>query len=479
MSERQHGDHTWVTSGADGAYARGPAMVFVIVYCLLLLCVPSQLIVGPLGAPGSPANLWGLLALGWWTFASLGGLNPAHSWSPVRIAALVMAVGILASYAAGMTRGWSVPTGMKQATDDVLNMVPVDATMLSERTITAADRGLLSLGGWLGIVLLTTDGFRGWTDIERLVKWLAWIAAAIATIGILQFFTGLNIATYFHIPGLVANADFGAVSSRSVVRRVSSTAVHPIEFGVVLAGIFPLALHVAISHWPRKAMMIPAVLIGCAIPMSVSRSAILALLVALVILLIGWPNAWRIRALIIAPISAVIFRLMIPGLLGTILSLFTNISDDPSVEGRTEDYSPVFQLASHSLAFGRGLFTFLPQYYRILDNQFLLLLVEVGIFGSSCVVLLFVVAYLSARSARRSAPEPSRKNLALSISAGLAGVVVSYFTFDAWGFPMAAGLTFLLIGMSGAVWQAARAEKAGDGHSGGRVKSWSATGVAS
>lgn len=438
----------------------GPAVAFIIVYAFLLLCIPSQLIIRALGAPGNPANLWGLLALTWWIIATAGGLNPTIRPSPVRVLALTLALAVLASYVVGMANGWYAPVGLKQETDDILNLVPVTVTELSDRSISAADRGLLSMGGWLGIVLLATDGLRGWPDIERLTRWITWFAGFVAAIGILQFFTGMNIASYFTIPGLSANADFGAASIRSVVRRVSSTAVHPIEFGVVLSALFPLALHVAITHWPKKSTSIPAVLIGIAIPMSVSRSAILGLIVSLTILIAGWPKAWRIKALILTPIAAVVMRLMIPGLLGTILSLFTNISNDPSVEGRTADYDVVLSMARDHILFGRGLFTFLPELYRILDNQLLLSLVELGLVGLSCVLLLFAGAFISARIARRKTTSASNRNLALSISAGVAGIVVSYATFDAWGFPMAAGTTFLLVGMAGSSWMASVTDRA-------------------
>lgn len=445
----------------DGGAFRRSAVGFLVVYCFLLLCIPSQLIIGPLGSTGTPANLWGLVALMWWLFATIGGFNKAPRTTRVKIAMFALTLAALASYSLAMTRGWYAPVGLGQSTDTITDIVPATGQIISEKSILAADRGLLTLASWLGIVLLTSDGLSGWDDLQRLTKWLVWFAGVVAAVGILQFFTDLNIASYLRIPGLVANADFGLTATRSVVRRVSSTAVHPIEFGVVMAGIFPLALHVAITNWPRKVMWIPAVLLAIAIPMSVSRSAVLALLVALVLLVISWPNAWRIRALIIAPVAAVIFRLMIPGLLGTILSLFTNLGNDPSVSGRTDDYGVVFNLAFDSPLLGRGLYTFLPQYYRTLDNQYLLTFVELGVLGLIAFVCVCVAAYSASRSARKRTADLGQKNLALSIGAGLSGVVVSYATFDAWGFPMASGLTFFLVGMAGAAWAAAQRETRG------------------
>jgi len=225
-----------------------------------------------------------------------------------------------------------------------------------------------------------------------------------------------------------------------------------------MAAIFPLALHRTIQEWRVKRTWIPTLLIGLAIPLSVSRSAILVTGVVLLVLLSGWPAAWRRRALVIAPVVIVAMRAAVPGLVGTIVSLFTNFFNDPSITGRTDDYTVVLSLYADHPWFGRGLFTFVPRYYRILDNQFLMSLVELGLIGLIAVISFFVVGFFSARGARRRTSDPGRRNLALSLSASIAGVVLSYATFDAWGFPMAAGLTFLLVGMAGAAWQIADRE---------------------
>lgn len=442
---------------ARGNTFRIPAVTAIIVYCLLLLCIPSQLIVGPIGAPGTPANLWGILALIWWVCATLGGINPAGR-SPVRTALAVLAIAVLSSYAAAMIHGWYAPPDIHGLTDEVYDLVPTTVSALTDKMISAADRGLLSFAGWSGIVLLTVDGIRSWRDLQLLFDCLAWAAAFVGILGIIQFFTGVDIASFFRIPGLVANSDFGIVDSRSVLRRVAGTAVHPIEFGVVLSAIFPLALHRLIFSPRNKWRWIPVLIIGIAIPLSVSRSAILVLGLGLIILLAGWPPQWRLRALIIAPLAMVLMRLAIPGLVGTIIALFTNFFDDPSISGRTDDYDVVFDLYGDHEWLGRGLFTFIPRYYRVLDNQFLMSLVELGVLGLLALITFFLVGFYSARSARRMISDRVHRDLCLSLSAAIAGIVVSYLTFDAWSFPMAAGMTFLLVGMAGAAWRLAKGD---------------------
>jgi len=150
---------------------------------------------------------------------------------------------------------------------------------------------------------------------------------------------------------------------------------------------------------------------------------------------------------------AVALRLAIPGLLGTIVALFTNFFNDPSISGRTQDYGVVLGVFADNPWFGRGLFTFVPRYYRILDNQYLMALVELGIIGLTAVIVFFVVGFFTARGAKRRATSADDRHIALALSASLVGLATSYATFDAWGFPMAAGLTFLVVGMIGSAWQ--------------------------
>lgn len=432
-----------------------PAVVFVIGYAGLLLCIPSQLVFRPLGAAGSPASLWGTCGLIWWCVITLRGHNPFRGPTAVRLGFAVLTLAVLASYAAGNLSGWYAPPSVRQATDEFWTLLPVTVADVTEKMISAGDRGLLSFTGWLGVGLITADGLRSRADLDRLVAWVVRFGAFVAALGIIQYFTALNVAGLFQIPGLSANSDFGAVNSRSVVNRVVATATHPIEFGVAMAVIFALALHRCLFH-PDTArrplsVWVPVGLIGTAMAMSVSRSAILVGGVIMLILFLGWPSRWRLWALVVAPFAALAARLMAPGLLGTIRALFANLRNDPSISGRTDDYAVVLALYAEHLWFGRGLFTFVPRYYRILDNQLLMILIELGAVGLVAAVVAIGAALFSAVAAHRRTTDPELRHLSLAIAAAICGVVLSYATFDAWGFPMTAGLSFLLFGLAGCV----------------------------
>lgn len=438
---------------------RFDATTFLIVYAALLLLIPAPLVVRPLGAGGTPAAMWGMFGLLWWLCFRAGGLIPHRVTSPVLLGASAFIVCVLASYAWSMTTGWHVPVNIHQATDDVYDLVPATPPELRAKMIKGADRGLMSLAAWSGVILMCHVGLRRWSDIRRFLSWLVWLTAVVALIGLVQFFTGFQIAKLIHVPGLVANSEYGSVLQRSVLRRVYATASHPIEFGVVLAAIFPLALHRALLSARRLWPWLPPAAIGTAAMMSVSRSAVLVLGIALVIMFLGWPPSWRSKALFIFPMAAVTLRILIPGLLGTILSMWTNLFADPSTTGRTADYGIVFRVAADNLWLGRGQFTFIPRYYRTLDNQFLLSLLELGLIGLVSLVALFATAYFSARGIRRRAAVYEHEHFGLALSAALAGLFIAYATFDALGFPMAAGTGFLLVGVAGAAWQVVRTEE--------------------
>jgi polysaccharide biosynthesis protein PslJ len=435
------------------AFSFFPAWLFTAVYALLLLCIPARLVVGPIGAPGTPAALAAIAGLLWWCCAVLGGLNHRRGLSPMRIAVALLTICTLASYVAGHLGGWYQPADIHQRTDRLWRAAT--ASEVTATAASAADRGLLALAGWVGIALITSEGIRSWRELERVIAWIVAAASFVASLGIVQYFTGISLARYLQIPGLTPMSNFGATFSRSILNRVVSTSGHPIELGVIMAAILPLALHRSL-HSTRRTAWIPTLLIGLTALMSVSRSAIVVAAVALIVMFAGWPNRWRLGALIAAPIAAVVGRAALPGLLGTIRSLFTNLEDDPSIDGRTADYSLVFRLVDERPVFGQGLFTFIPMVYRTLDNQALVLLLELGVVGTLAFVGLIAVGVNNAWAPRRLGGEAQHRHLGLAVAASLIGIVTSYFTFDALGFRQVAGLTFLLIGLAGAIWQLTR-----------------------
>jgi len=402
------------------------------VYVVVLLGIPSALIVQPLGAAGTPAQIIGICMFGWW-LASRLVVHPAPTRAhPVKWLMLVFVLAVLASYLAGMLR----PIAYVAETN-------------------SADRALLSLCAWCGVVLVMADGISSYARLESLLKVVAGGITCVAILGIVQYTLRLDLASIIQVPGLHPNREFGELVNRAAYQRVTATTSHPIEFGVVLSSALPLVIHFArfsVTKIERRRWWIAVGLVSVALPLSVSRSGALGGLIAVVYLFYTWPRSLKLRALAALAVGGLTMSFVVPGLLGTIRNLFLNASSDPSTQGRTADYAPVLHYTSEHPLFGRGIGTFIPSIYRTLDNAYLGILVEAGVVGLLAFLALFVGSGCVAGSVRRHSPTESVRDLGQSLKAGLAVLAINSATFDALGFSMCAGMIFLLVGATASLW---------------------------
>ena len=331
---------------------------------------------------------------------------------------------------------------------------------------TGSDRTLLILLGFSGITLLAADGIGSLEQLNKAIRRLVDITAGLAAAGILQFYTGTDIAGFISIPGLtpaIVPTDVFALEQRGNLRRVVATASHPIEFGVVMAIVLPIALHLALTATAeeKRARWICVGLIGVAAPLSLARSAILGVLCGMLMLWCGWSWERKKAAIKITLAYIVGMRLLVDGLLGTIRGMFVNMFNDPSYQGRTMDYSKIGEMFGQRPWFGHGLGTFDPRIYFFLDNQYLGTLVETGLVGLVSMIALFLVGLFTARSVHRmcrNAGLTKLGELGRALAASMFVVITSFITFDALGFRMVAGLLFVVLGLIGAAWRIARVE---------------------
>jgi O-antigen ligase len=420
---------------------RWDGATLLILLVAVNVLVPSAYAISAIGGMATPANLLGMLALVWWFNARLlGGGDVATGPQPVRVAIKVFGLAVLLSYIAAAARP------------------------LSADEVTAADRGVLDLLTWAGIALVAVDGIQNRRRLDTVLKAVVAAGAFAAAIGFLQFFGGFDPAKALKLPGLSLVRVITSVDSRSGYRRVAGTAVHPIEFGVVMAMTLPIALHYAFdaaTKWAKRWHWFCAALIGVAIPLSLSRTAILGVTVVGLMLFATWSWKRRGRALIVLVIFVNGLQFVVPGLFGTLRSLFLNLGNDPSVSGRTSDYALVGDLVANNPVVGRGFRTFIPEKFilhtgegggtLILDNQYLGTLIEMGAFGLFSLLFLFLVVLGCTHSIRRRSADSSTRDLAQSLAAAVMVAMLSFATFDGFSFPMATILLFLLVGCAGAL----------------------------
>jgi O-antigen ligase len=398
--------------------------------------IPANRVIGPLGSVGVPGVVAGGGLLLLWVYSRCGptmGLDRGRQ--PVRVVALLLLVATLASYVAGQLRG----------------LVPIEES--------PANAALLILASGMGILLFTSDAVR---DMERLLKVIELLvagAAFMAVVALLQYYNIFDFATSANFPGLAVNtatvSDY--VIERGGLNRVAGTATHPIELSVVLSMTLPLALNMALfgPRAKRARNWALACLIASVIPLTVSRSGILAAGAALLVYAVTLKIRTILSLIPLAFFGVAAMVVLAPGVLGTLRGFLLATGTEPSSEARTDDYPIVFaQWQEHPLL-GRGPGTYLPELYIVLDNQYLLTLLSTGALGLLVYLVLLCTGYSLGRRAQRLARNDAQRQLGQALAASVVAVMVSSYTFDAMSFTVMFVVTHLLVGLAGALWRIA------------------------
>ena len=423
--------------------AQGRSVVPVLTgYLLLVEIVPSGWIVPAFGDVGTPANIYALLALIWYTASWLAGhTRSAPGTAAPRLALWAFAAAVLLGYLA--------------LADPARQAVGLETQ--------AADRGLIGLAAWMGVVVLASAGIRDYAELQLILRRMVLYGSGIGALGIIEFFTSKDLLASVHVPGLRPSSLTSDLITRGSYIRPAANTSQPLELAAVLALLLPFALQQAFEpgRTGRLRRWLPVALIGGAMPLTVSRTSIIGLVVVLLLIVPTWRPARRRPALVVLLAGAGMLKLAVPGLLSTTAGLFSSFlgNSDDSTQARTADYAGVAQYVEQRPLFGRGYGTFIPSLYRYTDNMYLLSMVEIGAVGVLALLGLYLTGWRCGRLGRRLSTDPSRRELGQSFAAAMAAAMVLSATFDSLGFPMFAGLLFLLLGLSGAYLGIARRER--------------------
>ncbi|MGM1065342.1 O-antigen ligase family protein, partial [Saccharothrix sp. Mg75] len=428
---------TRVRQRADGA-------TLVCLYLLALLVVPARLVLSFVPMTLPPALVVALLLGVLWLSAQMvDTLGMGKGRNALRTAVAVYLAMHLATYAVA-TRRW----------------MPTDE-------LTVADSSMVRIVATISVAIFACDAIRTRERLDRVLKLVLACSGMIAFVGLVQFGAGVDLASYVGLPGLrVQENAYSAMESRSIFRRPTGTTNHPIEFGLVCAMAVPLGVHYVFhardQGEPQLRWWFCLALVGLGALTALSRTAILGMAVSGIVLVATLP---RERKMTVAVLGLGFFlgaSLVVPGLFGTLRGMFANIEDDPSVKARTADYEAAAdQIDLHPLL-GRGFGTFLPTKYTILDNQFLLTIIENGYLGLFALIGMFLAACYAAVRTRYLTRDDGLRGLASCLLAAVLVGGIASVTFDLLSFGVATGMVFTMIGLSGAALRIAQAERAGD-----------------
>ncbi|MFD3776687.1 O-antigen ligase family protein [Streptomyces sp. NPDC058612] len=401
-------------------------------YLALAFFIPSNLTLPGMGGVGTPANVFALLCLFWYLATWITGrIRPAPGTRLPRVVMCLLAVAVLASYLANASRG------------------------SSHKEVLAADRGLIGLLVWISLVVLVSAGIQSRERLDVLLRRAVVMGAVVAAIGYYDFFTATNIADRISIPGLQSSVAQITTLDRGSFTRPRSTTAQPLEFGGMLALLLPFAVQQAFDpvrrHLSGRRRWAPVVLMGGALPLTVSRTSIIGVLIVVLVMVVRWKPERRWAAIGLLLGSVACFKVIVPGLIGTITTLFGSFlsNSDSSTQARTVKYGAIVPYLGERPLFGQGFGTFLPELYFFTDNQYMLTLAEMGFLGLVALLALFLTGIHQGGAIRRLARGESDRELGQAFFASALVSLVSAATFDALSFPMFAGMFFLTIAAGG------------------------------
>jgi hypothetical protein len=423
------GERTYVTRRR---FMRVDAPVLLSLMICLLTLFPAQLVVPGLTDLGRPGMIVAFLMFFWWITTRLNPRLVLVGPQPIRWPVLAFMVSMLLSYAVGMLRG---------------------LTLMESN---AADRWMLMILGFIGVILLSADGIPNWERLNGVMRVFVWCCTFMAVVGLLQAFLRLDLTPYLKIPGLTSKGWVVGTEIRGEAVRVASTAFHYIEFATMMAMALPFAIHFARfspTSRQRQLFTLAALLIAGAIPVTTSRTGYVALIIVVLVLFPMWNWRLRYNMAAVGVILLAAITVAKPGLISTVSTMFFGAGEDPSITARTERYKMVGYFFEQRPWFGRGTGTWVSPQYQYLDNQWLALALTNGVIGVAALAALHITAIVLAILAlRRSESEQDRHFCAALVAVQLIGVVVAA-TFDSFSFSTYATTLPLMIGVCGAVWR--------------------------
>lgn len=410
-----------------------PLPYLLITFAFLVAAIPGEAVIpGPLRGNGSPPRLIALVMAA----LVLLSLIPIYRARQSRSSRTGwVGLGVIALYLASRLIVFALGDHDAFVAPDVL---------------AAQTRFVLSAVVAFGVAVYTMAQVRDSRSRDAvLIALLVGISVSVV-VGLIQGVIGVDYRDFLVPPGFERLTEKG-LAVREGYTRVIGTSAHPIEFAVTVSATLPLAAHYARYGTVRSIRVfatVLTVLLLVAVPASVSRTAIVTLVAAGLVYLIAQPVRLLLAGTSVLALVVGIYYVIAPDLFEAVMNLFTGANQDPSVEGRTDDYTYVGDLFRAKPWFGYGPASTLPQYTRYLDNQWLQELLIGGVLGVAMLTAMIIGGAVGLTAWKRTASDAAERDLVFAVAAGFVALVVSTTVFDMFAFQQAYLMFFLFFGIA-------------------------------
>jgi O-antigen ligase len=230
--------------------------------------------------------------------------------------------------------------------------------------------------------------------------------------------------------------------------------LQPLELAAMLAMVLPFAILGAIDAPTRRRRALYVIAVGLLLAGGVATARKTSLVVPAVVIVLLM--AYRPRDVLrtvgrLCLVLIAIVHFTSPGALGSVIEQLEpgHVNGALTTTDRTARYDAVTPDVLRHPLLGRGYESYDPQKYRILDNQYLDLLITVGAVGTLLYLAIFAAMISAARPLIRDPAkrDPRRASLALAAMVTVISAAIGSALFDVLSFPHVPYLLFFVAAM--------------------------------
>jgi O-antigen ligase/polysaccharide polymerase Wzy-like membrane protein len=303
---------------------------------------------------------------------------------------------------------------------------------------------------------------RSFEALDFLIRVLTAGGAIVGATTIWESRTGYNV--YNHLSAVIPVlhlVDIPTIGQDGRGDRAYASAQHAIPLGAALVLLIPLAIYLAQRSGHRRWSLCGGLLVIGSLA-TYSRTSVLMLVsMALVYAKLRPQSLRRFWPALVPALLAI--HLLVPGTLGTLKNSFfpaggliaqQQAGAGTAGSGRLADLGPGFHEAAKSPLFGEGFGTRIVEgplaNANILDNQWLVTLLETGVLGLIAWVWLFTRTIR--RLSREAKDDDSPRGwLAVGLAASIFAYATSMVTYDAFSFIQVTLILFILLAFAAAL----------------------------